>query len=338
MSTEVAPDRIFELGQAFWASRVLFSAVELDILTVLAADGPLDADALRGRIGVHERGARDFFDALVALGLLQRDETGRYANGREAALYLDRERRTFVGGYLELCESRMYPSWTLLTEALRSGRPQTGITTDDAQFTALYADETRLAMFLRAMTGSTVIIARNIAARFPWQEYRTFMDVGTAEGALPVEITRAHAHLTGGGFDLAPVKRFFTDLVRAQGLVERLHFVAGDFLVDALPSADVLVMGRILHNWDLDTKKRLLAKAYAALPPGGALIVFERMIDDDRRANLPALLGGLNMLLVSTRGFDYTVSDCIGWMREVGFSRTDAVPLVAAHSMVVGRK
>ena len=145
------------------------------------------------------------------------------------------------------------------------------------------------------------------------------IDVGTAQGCMPVELARSHAHLRGGGFDLPQVEPVFTDYVRRNGLSDRLRFYPGDFMHEDLPKADVLVMGRILHNWDLPTKKLLLRKAAQALPDGGALIVYDNIIDDERRHRPHSLLASLNMLIETAAGFEYTGSECSAWMREAGF-------------------
>ena len=119
---------------------------------------------------------------------------------------------------------------------------------------------------------------------------------------------------------------------------DRLRFVPGDFFVDPLPAADVLVMGRVLHNWDLPTKRMLLRKAHAALPRDGALIVCERFIDDGRRASSAGLLSSLNMLIMTEGGFDFTAADCMSWMREAGFREMRCEPLADTHAMVVATK
>jgi hypothetical protein len=167
---------------------------------------------------------------------------------------------------------------------------------------------------------------------------RTLLDVGTAQGCLPVEIARAHPHLAGGGFDLPPVRPLFEDYVSEHGLADRLRFFPGDFANDALPTADVIVLGRILHNWDLPTKQQLLRKAHDALPGGGALIVYERLIDDERRTSASALLASLNMLIMTAGGFDFTAADCLGWMREAGFRDLRLAPLAGEFSMITGLK
>jgi O-methyltransferase domain/Dimerisation domain len=332
----ITPDRIVKLGLAFRAAKALLSAVELGIFTALAEDS-LDLDALRMRVGIDERGARDFFDALVALGMLERDERGRYANTPETNFYLDRQKPTYIGGELDHFNTYVYPHWNLLTPALRTGKPQSGARAT-GHYSALYADHAALETLIKGMTGGTLPVAKALAAKFPWQDYKTVIDVGTAQGCLPVQIAHAHPHITGGGFDLPPVNPLFDNYARDHGLCDRLRFYAGDFLQDPLPSADVLVLGRVLHNWDLVTKRMLLKKAYDALPAGGALIVYERLIDDERRVNAAALLASVNMVIMTAGGFDFTGADCIGWMREAGFRDMRVEPLTSEHSMVVGMK
>lgn len=332
-----APDRIVQLGLAFRAAKTLLSAVELGVFTKLARE-PLDLDTLTKKVGINERGARDFFDALVALRMLDRDESGRYSNTPETALYLDREKPTYIGGELEHFNAYVYPHWSSLTSALRTGEPQSG-TRATGHYPALYADRAALETLVKGMTGGTLPFAKALAAKFPWQDYKTIIDIGTAQGCLPVQIALAHSHITGGGFDLPPVKMAFDAYVEEHRLSRRLRFHAGDFLRgDPLPSADVLVLGRVLHNWDLQTKMMLLKKSYEALPKGGVLIVYERLIDDERRVHSAALLASLNMLVMTAGGFDFTGADCISWMRDAGFHDMRKELLTAEISMVVGIK
>src|SRR5919199_422738 len=334
----VAPRSILELGTAFWASKTLLSAVEIGLFTTLAEAGPLDAESLRRRLGLHERSARDFFDALVALGMLERNGDGRYTNTPETDLYLDRNKETYLGGLLEMFNARLYGFWGSLTEGLQTGKPQNEAKTGGDLFDALYTDPARLKDFLEAMTGVSRLQAKAIAEKFPWRDYNTLIDIGTAQGCLPVHIAQTYPHISGGGFDLPPVGPVFEEYVGAHGLSDRLRFYPGNFFEDPLPSADVLVMGHVLHDWDLTAKKLLLSKAHQALPPGGALIVYETMIDHERRENVVGLLMSLNMLIETAGGSDYTGADCIGWMHEVGFREARVEPLVAGHSMVIGIK
>jgi SAM-dependent methyltransferase len=287
---------------------------------------------------VHPRSARDFFDALVALGMLERDDDGRYSNTPATDLFLDQAKPSYVGGMLEMANARLYPFWGSLTEGLRTGEPQNEAKTGGDFFAALYAEPGRLAQFAGAMSSISAGAGMAIAAKFPWADRESVIDIGCAEGAVPAAIALAHEHISGGGFDLPALGPLFDAYVDRLGLGERLAFTPGDFFSDPLPSADVLVMGHILHDWDLEQKLALLRKAYDALPDGGALIVYEAIIDDDRRANPFGLLMSLNMLIETPGGFDYTGADCRGWMAETGFRESYVEPLVGPDSMVVGIK
>jgi O-methyltransferase len=155
---------------------------------------------------------------------------------------------------------------------------------------------------------------------------------------VPVQLALAHPHLGGGGPDLPAVGPIFADYVAAFGLGDRRRFYPGDFFVDPLASADVLVMGNILCDWNLDEKRLLLAKAYDALPAGGALIVYDGLIDDDRRDNALGLLFSLLMLIELPGGALYTGADCRAWMEEAGFTQTSVVYLAGHDAKVVGFK
>jgi hypothetical protein len=329
-------ERIVKLAFAFREAKVVLSAVELKVFTVLA-EGPLDLETLRNRTGIDQRGARDFFDALVAIGMLERHKNGCYANTPESDFYLDHRKPTYVGAELDHVNAQLYPRWNSLTPALRTGSAQSGAGAA-GNYPSFYSDPVTLEAFLKGMTGATLLPAKALATKFPWEDYRTVIDIGCAQGCLPVQIAQVHAHITGGGFDLPPVKPLFDSYLQQHGLSHRLRFYPGDFFNDPMPTADVLVIGRVLHNWDMATKKMLLKKAYEALPNGGVLIVYERMIDDERRANAMGLLSSLNMLIMTAGGFDYTGADCIGWMQETGFQDMRVEPLTIEQSMVIGVK
>jgi len=337
MNDHPTPEHILQTGLAFWPAKTLLSAIEMGVFSELA-HGPELFDALSGRLGLHPRSARDFLDTLVALGFLSR-EGDRYSNTRETDLFLDRRKPSYVGGILEMANHRLYPFWGHLTEALRTGAPQNEMRTGGpGLFDILYADPERLKQFLAAMTGISHGANMTIARAFPWSGYKTFVDVGTAQGDLAAQIALANPHLRGTGFDLKPVAPIFEEYTAAVGVAGRVAFQPGDFFKEDLPKADVVLMGHILHDWDLPTKKMLIRKAFDAVPKGGALIVYEAIIDDARSKNAFGLMMSLNMLIETPGGFDYTGADCSAWMKEAGFSATRVEPLVGPDSMVVGIK
>lgn len=334
-----SPDHIMQIGLGFWASKTLLSAVEMGVFTELSG-GPEEFSRLAGRLGLHSRSARDFLDALVALGLLQRSG-GTYSNTRETGLFLDRHKPGYLGGILEMANARLFGFWNHLTEALRTGQQQNegkvGSSTTET-FAAVYADPARLKGFLAAMSGLSHSANLGIAKKAFWANYKTYADIGTAQGDLALQIALANPHLKGIGFDLAEVGPVFEEYIKANGASERVRFEPGNFFTHPLPQVDVITIGHILHDWDLEEKKMLIGKAYAALSPGGALVVYDAIIDDDRSKNAFGLLMSLNMLIETAGGFDYTGADCKAWMKDAGFRDTYVEHLVGPDSMVVGFK
>ncbi len=331
------PERLLQIGTGFSASKVLLSAVELELFTVLA-ERPETLTGISSRIGLHPRSARDFLDALVALNCLERRD-GHYANTPSTELFLDKKKPEYIGGILEMANARLYGFWGNLTTALRTGEPQNEARNGgDDPFEELYADPDRLRNFLRAMSGISRAANLAIARQFPWRQYKTVVDVGAAQGDLLTQVALANPHLQGIGFDLSQVGPIFEEYVAANGLCERVRFEPGSFFDAPIPKGDVVMMGHILHDWDLDVKKMLIRKAYEAIPEGGALIVYESIIDDDRSQNSFGLLMSLNMLIETPGGFDYTGADCIGWMKEAGFRDARVEHLVGPESMVIGFK
>lgn len=335
-TTDISPDRILQTGMAFWASKTLLSAVELGVFTELAKQ-PSDLPTLQARFGLHDRGAKDFLDALVALGFLKR-ESGIYQNSPDTDLFLDKAKPAYIGGLLKMCNNRLFGFWNNLTTALRTGEMQNEAKGGDDPFAAVYADPDNLRNFLGAMTGVSRGANMAIARQFPWASYQTFADIGTAQGDLAAQIALAQPQLKGIGFDLPDAKPVFEEYAASLGLADRLDFKGGSFFTDDLPKADVLLFGHILHDWDLDQKRMLLRKAYEALPSGGAVVVYDAIIDDAREQNAFGLLMSLNMIIETPGGFDYTGADCIGWMKEAGFRDCRVEHLVGPDSMVVGIK
>ncbi len=332
----LAPGAIMEIAFGFAASKTLFTAVELGLFTELEK-GPAAAPEIQRKLGLDGRGVRDFLDALVSMQLLDR-EGGLYSNSPAASGFLVPGKETYLGGMLEMANRRLYPFWGSLTEALRTGERQNETRNGTDLFAELYRDPARLREFLEAMSGLSLPAAQAIARKFPWDEYSRVVDIGTAQGCVPVHLARAHPHLRAYGYDLPAVRPIFEDYVRKHKLQRRVRFIPGDFFADPLPAADALIMGHILHDWGLEDKMRLLGKAHQALPEGGALIVYESLIDDERRRNTAGLLMSLNMLIETSAGFDYTGAECREWMRETGFRTSWVEHLAGAESMVVAIK
>ncbi|SDW54524.1 Dimerisation domain-containing protein [Amycolatopsis xylanica] len=334
-AAETGPEPILDLAFGFWASQALLSAVELGVFRALSG-GPLGLGELQEATGI-QRGARDLFDVLVASDMLARDEDGRYSLTELTSLYLDETKPdTYLGGLLVMANRRLYPFWGHLADALRTGKPQNETRHGGDFFPTLYADPERLRGFLRSMTGRSMGAIRALVDAFPWKDYRSVADIGCAQGTLLAHLVKRHPHLTATGFDLPAVRAPFEEHARELGVP--LTFTGGDFLAEPLPRTEVLIFGHILHDWDLDRKRELIAKAYDALPSGGAIIVYEALIDDERRTHAYGMLMSLNMAVETEGGFDFTGADCSGWLRDAGFVDTYVQTLTGHEGMVVGFK
>ena len=338
---ELDPTHIMQVGMGFWASKTLLSAVELGLFTQLA-QGSMTGAEIMTSLQLHPRAVPDFPDALLALKFLEREGSGpqaRYRNTPESAFFLDRNSPAYMGGILEMANERLYPFWADLTTALKTGKPQNEIKhSGEPIFAKLYQSPHRLEQFMNAMSGISAGNFKAFAERFDFSRYQTHCDVGGATGQLACMVAAAHPHMRCQSMDLAAVEPIARRSIEAAGLSERVTPVVGDFFQQGLPAADVITMGMILHDWDLDHKKMLIGKAYQALPPGGALVVIESLIDDERRQNSFGLLMSLNMLIEFGNAFDYSAADFIGWCKEAGFGEFEVIPLAGPSSAAVAYK
>lgn len=336
-----APDQILQVGMSFWASKTLLSAVELGLFTTLAS-GPQTPATIETSLGLHPRATADFLDALVALGFLARQgegETARYANTPATALYLDRNSSRYVGGILEMANARLYPFWADLTEALKTGKPQNEVKRSGRpMFDELYADPARLEQFMDAMSGVSMANFEAFAAKFDFSSFRSLADVGGATGQLASIVARRHPHLACSSHDLPVVTPIAERRIAAAGLGGRVEARNLNFLEEEFPQADIITMGMILHDWNLDHKKALIGKAFRALPESGALIAIENIIDDERRHNAFGLLMSLNMLIEFGDAFDFTGRDYESWCLEAGFNRVEILPLAGPASAAIAYK
>lgn len=339
--TTPSPARIMETGMGFWPAKVLLSALELAVFTKLGSKS-MTGKALQDALELHPRSNPDFFDALVALRFLDRDGNGpqaQYRNTAETALFLDRASPQFMGGFLEMANARLYPFWGDLTDGLRTGKPQNELKrSGTSMFAELYSKPERLEQFMDAMSGISAGNFQSFADKFDFSRYKTLCDVGGATGQLSLTVARKHRHMQCVSADLPEVTRIAERKIAAAGLSDRVSARPLDFFAQPFPQADVITMGMILHDWNLEKKLHLVRAAYDALPPGGAFVVVENLIDDARRENAFGLMMSLNMLIEFGEAFDFTAADFSGWCKTAGFSRIDVIALGGPASAGVAYK
>ena len=341
MSITPTPSSILQTAFGFWGSKVLLTAVEVGLFTTLG-NRQLTGTELANELLFHPRANPDFFDALVAMKFLDREGDGleaKYFNTPEGAMFLDAASPRYIGGILVMLNARLFKFWNDLPEALRTGRPQNEVKHGrKGMFEELYSDLPRLEQFMGAMTGISRINFEAFAEKFDFSAFKTLCDIGGATGLLSIEVAKRHQHLTCMSFDLPVVEPITRRHIAAAGLESRVRTASGDFFKDPLPKADLITMGMILHDWNLEKKLHLIRSAYDALPPGGALVVIESLIDDARRENVQGLLMSLNMLIEFGDAFDYSSADFRRWCGEVGFTRFEVIHLAGPSSAAVAYK
>jgi hypothetical protein len=337
----LSPDHILQIGMGFWASKTLLSAVELDLFTTLG-DAGMAAAEIATRLDLHDRARDDFLDALVSLGLLVREGDGpeaMYRNTPATSTFLDTRSPAYLGGILTMSSKRLYGFWSTLTEALHTGMPQNEIKAGGPTlFDVVYSDPKELELFLSGMSGIQLGAFHALGAAVDFSAFSTFCDIGGADGTLAAILAQAHPHLTGSVLELPPVVPIADALLAREGVSDRVRGCAGDFFTDDFPSADVYLMGNVLHNWDEARKQALIDKAYAGLPSGGILVAIEAVIDDARRVNTFGLLMSLNMMIELPGGFDYTGAQFDTWARTAGFARTEVRHLAGPTSAAIAYK
>ncbi len=341
VNTPLDPSPILQTAFAFWSSKVLLTAVALDLFTKLEARRATSIE-LSEELGIQPRGARDFFDALVAMKFLDRDGDGAsalYLNTPAGTLYLNRNSPRYIGGILIMLNERLFKFWHDLPEALRTAMPQNEVKLGQKSiFEELYQDQPKLEQFMGAMTGLSRINFEAFASKFDFSGFKTLCDVGGATGLLCIEVAKVNPQLRCISFDLPPVEPIARKHIEAAGLSDRISTATGDFFKDPLPKADIITMGMILHDWNLEKKRQLIRAAYEALPPNGALVAIEALIDDARRENAFGLLMSLNMLIEFGDAFDYSGADFREWCTEAGFKRFDVIHLAGPSSAAIAYK
>jgi hypothetical protein len=345
-SPALTPGKIMHIGMGFFSSQALLTAVNLELFTLLA-NGSLAENEIRRKLGFacSERHVFDWLDTLVSLGLLERKgllEDAEYSNATETDLFLDKNKKTYMGGILEMAGHRLYGFWGNLAEGLRTGKPQNEGKDDPRGnmefFTDLYKDEAKLQEFMNAMSGIQMGNFMSLVNKFDFSEYKTMLDLGGADGWLSIQVCLHHPAIQCTSFDLPPVEPLAKRKIKEFNMSERIKTIGGDLLKDPFPRADIITMGNILHGMGEEAKQLLVNKVFESLPEGGAFIAIENVIDNDRRQNTFGLLMSLNMLIENGDAFDYTLDDFEIWAKEAGFKRVELIPLAGPTSAAVAYK
>lgn len=343
-ATKVSPAQIMQIGTGFWPSKILLSAVKFELFTIISKNGNMSGKEIKTALNFHctDRHLYDFLDVLTSFGFLNREgilKSARYSNGPDADVFLDKNKPSYIGGILEMMNDRLYRFWGDLDAALLTGKAQNEASKGEKPlFETLYDDPILLKGFVNAMTGMQIGNFVALAQDFDFSNYNTFLDAGGSAGVLSLMVAKHNPHIHCTTFDLPPVESIANETIEKFELGDRVKAVSGDFFYEDLPKADIIAMGNILHDWNEENKLKLMQNAYNALPDGGAFIVIEAIIDNERQANPFGMMMSLNMLIETEDGFDYTMDDFDGWAKQVGFKSTEILPLTGPTSAAIAYK
>ena len=342
-AAQPSPESIMQIGTGFWASKVLLTAVNFELFTLLAQNKSMSAKQLKLKLNLQstDRNVLDFLDTLTGLGFLNREgilETAQYSNTPSTDMFLDKKKVTYIGGMLEMMNNRLYQFWGNLDEGLKTGQPQNEAKHGHNLFEEIYKSPEKLNGFINAMTGVQVGSFMAFAQQFDFTNYKTLTDAGGSGAMLSVMVAKHQPHMKCLSVDLPPVTPIAQNNINHFDLSDKVKAATGDFFNEAIPTADVITMGNILHDWDEEQKITLMQNAYNALPAGGAFVAIENIIDDDRTQNVFGLLMSLNMLIETGSGFDYTFADFTKWAKQVGFKTTSLLRLAGPTSAAIAYK
>ncbi|MBB6556558.1 methyltransferase [Nonomuraea rubra] len=339
MSLPETATPLVRTATGFFQAQALFAGIELGLFARICT-APATAEEIQREFGLHPKLTRDYLDSLVAMELLGRDGSS-YRASPLTATYLDPRKPEYMGGFLAHNQRRLYPAWGNLPGFLRSGESLVKQLSEGDFTDGLYADPKRTRHFADAMDGYAVLLGRPLAEKYPWESVKSFTDLGGCRGLLTMRLAAAHGHLRGVTFDLPPLEPLFDELVEKEAgdsdLRDRVSYHAGSFFTDDLPDTQVYILGHVLHDWVDERRRALVNRAFEQLPPGGTLLVYDSMIDDERRDAAFGLLMSLNMAMISGSS-EYTVSEGIGWMKEAGFEVEQPVALNELSTLLIGNK
>ncbi|GAA0955961.1 methyltransferase [Virgisporangium aurantiacum] len=311
--------RIARINGAYRQAKVLHCAVELGLFELLATR-PADEDEIVERLGLRPRLARSLLFALVALELLERDGR-RYRNSPAVTEFLCPAGEVNLGPAVRVASRRHYRAWADLSDAVRENTGAETVDEGHNAFADLYRNLDDARGFLAHMDSFNGFIGPALVDCLPWRRYRSFVDLGGGRGNIAAQLVRAWPHLAGGVFELPAIRPLFDEYMTQLGVADRVTFHGGDFFVDPVPPADVLLFGHVLHDWSAERCRVLLERAAEALPSGGAVVVYDQMLDE-AEPDLHSALASLNVALMTSFGSEYTVEECRGWLEKAGLRVT----------------
>ncbi len=316
------PQPVVELIEAFRRSKTMFTAVSMGVFDALH-EGAASAAEMAARLGANADAMGRLLDGCAALGLVRKHGTV-YENDAVAEAYLCAGSAHSLRGYVRYSDAALYPMWAHLEDAVREGthRWTQSFGLDGPIFSAFFRSDEAMRDFLMGMHGFGMLTSPKLVSAFDLSRFRRLVDLGGATGHLAIAACERYVEMRAVVFDLPRATALAREQVAKSPAFERIEVVPGDFFEDELPEADLYYVGRILHDWTEGKIGRLLARIYKRLPRDGALLIGEKLLEEDGVGPLAANMQSLNMLIV-TEGRERSLSEYAGLLHRAGFGEVE---------------
>ena len=331
------PTPIIDIMDGFRRSKAMFAAVEMGIFDMVA-EAPLTAPEIALRLNASVTGVERLLETCVALKLLEQHH-GKFSCTETADVYLRRSSDRALTGYILYSNLVLYQCWAHLEDAVREGTPRWAQTfgTDKPIFEHFFSTPEKMRTFTMGMHGLGLTTSPAVVRAFDLSRFHTMADLGAATGHLVIAACEAWPNLQGIAFDLAKVLPLADEHIAVSPARDRIATCPGDFFSGELPPADLYALGRILHDWGEDKIRLLLRRIFEALPPGGALLIAEKLLYEDRSGPLNAHLQSLSMLVI-TEGKERSLSEYTALLREAGFINIEGKHTGTYLDVILARK
>lgn len=344
MQDELDFDRLVVIAGGHTAFQLLWAGVELGVFDRLSAQPGQNMDQLADALGIGPYPCSVLIVGLTALGLIKRDDNGHYTNARLTEQMLVRGKAGYAGSILGWQAHIVYPGLQDFVESLRQGR-NVGLERFPGQGDTLYE---RLAqhpelerVFQDAMSALSAQANAHLLDAFDFGRFSHIVDAGGGDATNALALARKYPQIKVTVFDTPTVCVLARDNIARAGLTERVDTWSGDFRKDPFPpDIDAVIYCHIATIWSLEHNLELLKKTWAALPEGGAVLLFNMMANDDDRGPLSTALGSPYFLAIATgEGKLHPWRDYERILAEAGFQRIERVQnLPLNHGLLIGWK
>jgi 3-hydroxy-5-methyl-1-naphthoate 3-O-methyltransferase len=342
MGDQISPEPIFQMATAYWVSKTLMAAVEFELFTKIS-NRSVTLEELQKVLGMEARPADVFATALVSLGLLNASVNGNdgraFSNSPLSATFLDRNKSSYMGDIVAMFDKRLYNMWDRLPQSLLANKPASGSGEEIFGQARLNLATEQMQKFTHAMYGVSVGPAMALAKAFDFSRCKRLIDIGGGSGVYAIHVALANPHLSAVVADLAAVCGVADEYIRRFSLLSRVKTKALDFFKEDIPSGyDVALLSHIIHDWSEEKDIGLLKKIFSSINSGGAIIISEWLLDDEKTGPAFPALMGMNMIIETEGGRNYSFAEISKMLAAAGFNSIEKWPLLGPASIIIGHK